>query len=1207
MIMARQLAAHLALFQQPAESISTGTVSLQCRGHRDGPPHQADDSIRNVSSLVFKSSDIFASLESLAYSPSYLDCDSPVSSVSSPVRTRTRPLELRINLSNGHILSPTATTSKEAQQPGMCNVARDFWHSPNSASFSRNDVMIPTDVGDSDEECEDDEASALVALDGAYSSRRHATVEQAVSVGIGESPNHQLSQVYLKNSDRREMRHFSSDNASSASAYRGKSDMRSPSILDLRSSPADFPETPVTESESQQVKISLLSRDAAALLKVLQVDSPPLTSQDSSGVTSPSSSAHRLSAKLHGLRQYESSELQGDRRDLMERSSASIQLGGARGGYPFVASVNGDVQRNSVAPQCDVDPWGVLGTNAPQESSTLKKSSNNSSPRLGDSSRGTGAPSALRERRLRSHRRSSFNGSGPPSDLPAINTNLHMPSKAPSRLQRSVHRDTPSLCTVAQESATTSWRKSGQREFIARAAPHWHAKVRAWKAYAEAVEFEGCHSSSMAEENSAPITSKTSLEGPGPSRNSTRSGEKQRSLSGKATGRQFYNSRPTLTHTTEMERESLAYESHFTTPKRLEGTRLHDVVEDLADSPLDGEYAQTPSVSGSLKSSDTGQSLTNLQDFDFAGARSFSSRSSSCFSNIPTRTSDEAIYKGSICEWQSGLTGRRRPSTSSACGEAAASLGHRSDLAFGLERTFLSRGASPGEPRSRQRQRTSDGVVPCVPRDVGDDEHSVRFSNNSNALEEDSIELSEEREVEQHTSLFGTRRRLVSAFPDLGTSVLRSALQLRSLKSNNGSRVVDAAEWTRKASERSISKAEEEFEAREAELTVEAISKQEEVSVEISVYTEERTGRWTTRGLAARDAPVAERLPEVVDVWQIPIDSRSIIARKKLRSNIELASTRTVVGCAACSYARTRGIAVHCHLCKGHGRVEKVYVVTVTLRIASFLPLKLPSVHLLGTMLPGVKYVEGQDDSTREEILRQRALEGTIRAAQRVTQGHAARHAARPLMAKAHIKRRGLMTVSAHAGRSGKKRIFNVFDGEGKITEIKKQTVPFPRSLESSLSLESLEYLSGGESGSGSLRSHHTHSKAGSTLSLAKSPRPKNGHGLLGVPRSSSLQLGEPSVGGPEAAASPANAAATTGWNFVREERSGSVTPKPTRLLLDHSLRRSTTPVRFGDGGAQRHVGKSTDGEAVSADRARAHAKRSGVGTSESFRRLFRR
>lgn len=158
--------------------------------------------------------------------------------------------------------------------------------------------------------------------------------------------------------------------------------------------------------------------------------------------------------------------------------------------------------------------------------------------------------------------------------------------------------------------------------------------------------------------------------------------------------------------------------------------------------------------------------------------------------------------------------------------------------------------------------------------------------------------------------------------------------------------------------------------------------------------------------------------------------------RKKLKSNVELTSTRTTLRCPECAQARKGRLDVQCHLCKGLRAVELVYVVTVTLRLATFLPLKLPAAHLLGSRQPHLNYLDSNDPEHRQAILKDRAIDGALTAAKRVGRQHYAMHGARPLMARAKVERKGVLSVAVTSSKTGKRRTFDITDGpDGRISE----------------------------------------------------------------------------------------------------------------------------------------------------------------------------
>jgi hypothetical protein len=107
-------------------------------------------------------------------------------------------------------------------------------------------------------------------------------------------------------------------------------------------------------------------------------------------------------------------------------------------------------------------------------------------------------------------------------------------------------------------------------------------------------------------------------------------------------------------------------------------------------------------------------------------------------------------------------------------------------------------------------------------------------------------------------------------------------------------------------------------------------------------------------------------------------------------------------------------------------------------RLASFLPLKLPAVLSLGSKQPHIKYVDSSDPGQIIDILRDRAVDGLQTAAERVVKAHYAQHGSRLLMGRATIKRRGLLSVSVTSSKTKAKRHFDIEDGkDGKIVEVR--------------------------------------------------------------------------------------------------------------------------------------------------------------------------
>jgi hypothetical protein len=203
-------------------------------------------------------------------------------------------------------------------------------------------------------------------------------------------------------------------------------------------------------------------------------------------------------------------------------------------------------------------------------------------------------------------------------------------------------------------------------------------------------------------------------------------------------------------------------------------------------------------------------------------------------------------------------------------------------------------------------------------------------------LDEADIEIVEEQPIlEEQTTLIGVRRRLVEEYEELGR---RTGRILNTKHSFNMSPATDnsspRSEGSRRpfdfASEKEIRKKAEDLEAREKELTIEALSKAEMAYVRIEIWTESRKGKWIIRGSVENDGYPPEELPRITDPWVFPIDSKGIVRRKKLKSNVELSSTRTIVDCPHCAEGREMGIHVQCRTCDDTTRVEMVYSVQVS-------------------------------------------------------------------------------------------------------------------------------------------------------------------------------------------------------------------------------------------------------------------------------------
>ncbi|PWN29779.1 hypothetical protein BDZ90DRAFT_226016 [Jaminaea rosea] len=713
--------------------------------------------------------------------------------------------------------------------------------------------------------------------------------------------------------------------------------------------------------------------------------------------------------------------------------------------------------------------------------------------------RGADTPTAtnLRERRLLAHRRGSSGGSAPPSDLPAIRTDVTRVHTKPVRPPRSERRSSISTSEAQSTSrptnrprlshmetpnasdTTLSARNQGEQ-------PTWEAKVRAWKVSGHFEEPTRTESPPILESGySARQPLQTCPQQPHqpvrespkpyntPINNTTLAGGRRPSAAGPQ------SMRPPLPRARTNDGQASDYlrrpfiwaGNPISSASKLHGGKGGDSVEDLADPSL--LYACPPYAQGGRKGSINSSSgslqllspNSRSRSGSIAGSESShdgrSQRAGGGWSEY-AHSNNSAVSQLQIKGGAGGYGAR--PSTANSSQTAlVAPAAQYAAATSSPSATSSSNFSSGSESRMRMRRM----------HDESDTAYLVRQGL---ALTEDDVEVSELRSVEQHSSLFGIRRRLVSTYPDLGAGVLRSALPSRR-SSRRSSSFADDEEnrpsWTRMESEKSLRKAEEKLEAREADLTIEAVSKHEATSVSITVWTEQREGRWTVRGPAPPGVGVANRLPDIGDVWLIPIDSRGIVERKKLRSNIEMASSRTVVVCSECVPARARGIDMNnCRVCKGAGCVEKVFIATVTIRVATFLPLKLPSIHLIGARLPQLTYIEAEDELSRTEMLQDRAIESTLQACRRVGQQHNLQHDARLLMTKAKVERKGVMTVSVASSRSGRKRVFEVVDHAGKITE--QASAPRRPSTSASRALTSASTTSLGskksfESTSGSL------------------------------------------------------------------------------------------------------------------------------------------
>lgn len=289
---------------------------------------------------------------------------------------------------------------------------------------------------------------------------------------------------------------------------------------------------------------------------------------------------------------------------------------------------------------------------------------------------------------------------------------------------------------------------------------------------------------------------------------------------------------------------------------------------------------------------------------------------------------------------------------------------------------------------------------------------------------------------------------------------------------------------------------------REKDLGLEVTSMQDRAEVLLTIYTEQRQGEWRVRRPVhvGPDDQIALETPHAMDPWTVSLDSVGIIARNKLRSMMELSATRMNVRCPKCSLS-SRGAGplgsdeeweedevlggsggnggggggghadersaqygngvkdslngssngndgVHCSVCQDLRAVEMSLVITVTLRVASFLPLPLPCMHLAGRKEDHLRYQPDHEvhdptvistlpipststsftEAKRESFLRRRTVEGAINAANRVGRQHYTQHRARLLCASAVVRRTRGVSFSMYSHKAKSSRTFDALD-----------------------------------------------------------------------------------------------------------------------------------------------------------------------------------
>lgn len=244
-------------------------------------------------------------------------------------------------------------------------------------------------------------------------------------------------------------------------------------------------------------------------------------------------------------------------------------------------------------------------------------------------------------------------------------------------------------------------------------------------------------------------------------------------------------------------------------------------------------------------------------------------------------------------------------------------------------------------------------------------------------------------------------------------------------------------------------KRDKELAEREANFDLVVLSRFEVAELKLMVYTEHRQGSWVVKGPADPGAKVLEEPPLVYSPWDCQIDSCAIVERKKLRSFVELSDTTCAVRCTTCSSPHHRsfghGYEVHeshavdrppegglcCKHCGGTGAVQATYVVCVTLRQSTFLPLILPARHKAGKHQNAFRsYLPKTTKAmSHVDILRMRSLEIVRSCALRVGRAHHKEHDARLLMAKALLERRSCNSVAVINRTNGIFRTFDITDG----------------------------------------------------------------------------------------------------------------------------------------------------------------------------------
>ncbi|SNX87867.1 uncharacterized protein MEPE_06578 [Melanopsichium pennsylvanicum] len=262
--------------------------------------------------------------------------------------------------------------------------------------------------------------------------------------------------------------------------------------------------------------------------------------------------------------------------------------------------------------------------------------------------------------------------------------------------------------------------------------------------------------------------------------------------------------------------------------------------------------------------------------------------------------------------------------------------------------------------------------------------------------------------------------------------------------SESTNRTKSSSIHTTTSSHETMLRRDKELAERESHFDLVVLSRLETAELKMLVYTESRQGSWVVKGPADPTARILEEPPPLVfSPWDCQIDSRAIIERKKLRSFIELSDTICSIRCNACRFSQRQG---RCEACSGNGAVTATYVVCVTLRQTSFLPLAMPTRHQSGKHQDAFRsyLTKTTKAMSHVDVLRMRSLEAVRSCALRVGRVHHREHDARLLVAKATLERRSCNNVAVINRENGIFRCFDITDGgliRGRLVEEESRIV----------------------------------------------------------------------------------------------------------------------------------------------------------------------